>query len=839
MFLHLSYLISGKNLESECYAQILPNIQPANDTRMVPWGQPSVHFKNGTTCCGTIEEVRSNIGEIDQQILRLLGERAAFVREAARFKADRSGVFDQAANDAVVQRALNGTKTYHIPVTVANSTYDALLKSMLAFEYCTVLGANFDDPSTREAFETLAEYYPPEKSPKSHIKHDGTKSKAGIDSDSDTEDDTDPWAVKWPAKEKTNLAVASEPGTTAARARQSLQRDIEGILADEGQKFLHAFAEVDKKLDVLQEHVQVMNAQCEAMENRLRVTNQSCKYLLERAEGLKAQKQTTSARQEIITLFLERFTLSSTEAEAITSRDVPVGKRMFDAMDKLERIREDCRVLMSGEGGENKAGLDIMASTAEQLEEAFQKLQRWCLFEFRQLGRDAHVEVEPIVTESVRRLRKRPALLQEALDVLASVRQATLLNAFLAALTRGGPSGLPRPIELHAHDPTRYVGDMLAWVHQAMAGEREFLDGLFGIKNERRMVGSIREPKSGQDESWIRVLMDEDLEKLCTPLKVRVQQTIRSQEGSITSYKIANLLEFYMITMRRTVGEEAILSRALTELTEVAYTVFFDTLAAQGRSLLRFLHPAEDDLAAPVALRDAAQVLKEIMAVYDSSLLHDEHEGASASGETQNFDTTLTAMVDPMLEMCRRMAALRDKGEWETATFMINCLTYLQGVLQGFSFAAARAAELDQLIDEYRTTLVEEHLSQTLQECGLQSIHQCISSKSSDEPLSHLPGASAPELTAALTAFDSFLSTLDPVSSPRLSLLRASNARIATQIHQTTLQRVGRIYLNVVEEVRAPKNRYEAPQSLLGSRRPFGQEIVLWQVLGVEDDGES
>ncbi|KAG9099599.1 Golgi transport complex subunit 6 [Ceratobasidium sp. UAMH 11750] len=713
-------------------------------------------------------------------------------------------------------------------------------RNPLSLRIYKVLGANFDDPSTREAFETLAEYYPSERPLNSISKHEDSKATAGVESDSDAEDDTDPWAVKWPAKEKAVSAIISEAGTTAARARQSLQRDVEGILADEGQKFLNAFAEVDKKLDALQEHVQVMNAQCEAMENRLRVTNQSCKYLLERAEGLRAQKQTTAARQEIINLFLERFTLSPAEAEAITSRDVPVGKRMFDAMDKLERIREDCRVLMSGEGGENKAGLDIMASTAEQLEEAFQKLQRWCLFEFRQLGRDAHVEVEPIVTESVRRLRKRPALLQEALDVLASVRQATLLNAFLAALTRGGPSGLPRPIELHAHDPTRYVGDMLAWVHQAMAGEREFLDGLFGIKGERRMVGSVREPKSGEQESWIRVLMDEDLEKLCTPLKVRVQQTIKSQEGSITSYKIANLLEFYMITMRGTVGEEAILSRALTELTEIAYTVFFDTLAAQGRSLLRFLHPAEDDLAAPIALRDAAQVLKEIMAVYDSSLLHDEHEGGPNPGEeTQKFDTALAAMVDPMLEMCRRMAALRDKGEWETATFMINCLTYIQGTLQGFSFAAARAVELDQLMDEYRATLIEEHLAQMLQECGLQDLHKCITTKDPSEPLSRIPGASAPELTTALTTFDSFLSMLDPVSSPRLALLRASNARIATQIHQTTLQRVGRVYLNVVEEVRAPKNRYEAPQSLLGSRRPFGQEIVLWQVLGVEDSSQS
>jgi hypothetical protein len=68
------------------------------------------------------------------------------------------------------------------------------------------------------------------------------------------------------------------------------------------------------------------------------------------------------------------------------------------------------------------------------------------------------------------------------------------------------------------------------------------------------------------------------------------------------------------------------------------------------------------------------------MAVYNSSLLYDEHQcGVALDGEMQNFDTTLAAMVDPMLEMCRRMAALRENGgKWETAIFMINCLTYLQ-----------------------------------------------------------------------------------------------------------------------------------------------------------------
>ena len=38
-----------------------------------------------------------------------------------------------------------------------------------------------------------------------------------------------------------------------------------------------------------------------------------------------------------------------------------------------------------------------------------------------------------------------------------------------------------RPIELHSHDPLRYLGDMLAWVHQACASEREHVTCL--LKN--------------------------------------------------------------------------------------------------------------------------------------------------------------------------------------------------------------------------------------------------------------------------------------------------------------------------------------------------------------------
>lgn len=61
-------------------------------------------------------------------------------------------------------------------------------------------------------------------------------------------------------------------------------------------------------------------------------------------------------RKSIVLLFLDRFTLNDEEIEAITSREISLGPLFFSAMNKTERIRGDCRVLMSGEDGPTKAG---------------------------------------------------------------------------------------------------------------------------------------------------------------------------------------------------------------------------------------------------------------------------------------------------------------------------------------------------------------------------------------------------------------------------------------------------------------------------------------------------
>lgn len=52
-----------------------------------------------------------------------------------------------------------------------------------------------------------------------------------------------------------------------------------------------------------------------------------------------------------------------------------------------------------------------MAATSQYLEKAYDKIFKWLSLEFRQMGKDAQLEVGELMREGVQRLRKRQELL--------------------------------------------------------------------------------------------------------------------------------------------------------------------------------------------------------------------------------------------------------------------------------------------------------------------------------------------------------------------------------------------------------------------------------------------
>jgi conserved oligomeric Golgi complex subunit 6 len=120
-------------------------------------------------------------------------------------------------------------------------------------------------------------------------------------------------------------------------------------------------------------------------------------------------------------------------------------------------------------------------------------------------------------------------------------------------------------------------------------------------------------------------------------------------------------------------------------------------------------------------------ILREIMQVYDSSLLEDETPEQRIAG----FRDVLEGTVDPMLTMCSTMGNMikpragQDSNAWERATFMINCLVYIevslseqselllmvpQSVLQPFDFTVERLQALESSMDDNVQVIVEAHV---------------------------------------------------------------------------------------------------------------------------------
>ncbi|OQE01482.1 hypothetical protein PENSOL_c004G10114 [Penicillium solitum] len=122
-----------------CYGSNVTST-PSVDYRPVPWGTPSVHFSslNGTltTCCDSLDEIRTALDVIDDQILDLLNQRAAYVREATRFKSTRASVNVPSRNEAVIRQAEQQAVHIGVPVTIARAAMGAILNSSVPFEQC-------------------------------------------------------------------------------------------------------------------------------------------------------------------------------------------------------------------------------------------------------------------------------------------------------------------------------------------------------------------------------------------------------------------------------------------------------------------------------------------------------------------------------------------------------------------------------------------------------------------------------------------------------------------------------------------------------------------------------
>ncbi|CAM6119888.1 unnamed protein product, partial [Calypogeia fissa] len=571
------------------------------------------------------------------------------------------------------------------------------------------------------------------------------------------------------------ITLSSFYTENSLQARRNLGSTIEkrGLAINE--QFLRASEAAQKALDAVDQEVSGLAECCDRIAKSLSSCSATTGDIVTATERLKQELETTTQRQELISNFLHNYQLSPEEVNALREEDL--NENFFKALARVQEIHANCKVLLRTH--HQRAGLELMDMMAVYQEGAYERLCRWVQAECRSLGDNDVPEVSDLLKVAARSLRERPVLFKYCAEEVANTRHNALFRRFISALTRGGPGGMPRPIEVHAHDPLRYVGDMLAWLHQALASERELATALFssnanasGDSTSQRFTADSwklasksgrffkdQEKEEGKVDPDMTFVLDRIFEGVCRPFKVRVEQVLQSQPGLILSYKLSNLLDFYSHTISELLGQSAALSVTVKDVKDAAESTFFDIVKARGDKLLRYPSLVAVDLSPPAAVAEGVNVLLELIDNYTKMMV-------PAGGRKPDFEPVITAVVDPLIQMCEKAAeayatksqlpgmrrvnsGASDMGRrlpspspphLRTTSmdsqlgsnmpaqgvnslrriYLVNCLSAIQQPLVGSEVARTCVKTLASAIEGHIAALVEQEVGAILERCGLQ-----------------------------------------------------------------------------------------------------------------------
>lgn len=85
--------------------------------------------------CTSMAEVRAGVDAVDRELVALLDRRFGYMRAAARIKADRGAVRDEARKKAVVAAATADARLRGLPDDAIAALWEELVEASIAYEF--------------------------------------------------------------------------------------------------------------------------------------------------------------------------------------------------------------------------------------------------------------------------------------------------------------------------------------------------------------------------------------------------------------------------------------------------------------------------------------------------------------------------------------------------------------------------------------------------------------------------------------------------------------------------------------------------------------------------------
>ncbi|EKX41562.1 component of oligomeric golgi complex 6 [Guillardia theta CCMP2712] len=591
-------------------------------------------------------------------------------------------------------------------------------------------------------------------------------------------------------------------GANTLENRRNLKSCIEKRGIDVNHQFINCFEDVMKKLDHVENYVMKLSDCSQRMQQRLHTAQTTTAQVLKLTEQLQKKEHTAEAHKNLVLAFLDRFRLKPSEMQLLQTGEV--SDPFLEVLDRVGQIQSESKQLLRVH--HKTALMDIVDEAASLQEKGFDRLYRWLQKELSNVQGDSS-DVPLLVKKGLKTLRSRSALYKVCLEDLAVSRRQALHKRFVAALSRGGPGGTPKPIEIHAHDPLRYIGDMLAWVHQALASERELLASLF--------IATRPDSSEPSKMNSVTARVEEDkvlagvLDGVSSTVQARVEAVLQSQSSAVLIFKLGNLLLFYLHTIGGLLPDGASLTSTIQGCHKLAGKLFMELLTASSQRLYKQPPPCPSTLAPHNDILAALEELKEVMSSFDASLI-------PARLRENYFKPVVEEGVEPLIGACALSANAITPAEG--SIYLVNCLLAIQTLLQRYDFCAWRIPRLQNQIAQALEQGIKEQVLIIMRQCNLDDKMYSVRSWKSEqrgegmESLSGMVGMDPLALSISLKQFYGVVltSSLEYRYVDRLStssIRSSARSKVAAGITQS--------YKELYDAIISPESGYREPHAIL------------------------
>lgn len=496
-------------------------------------------------------------------------------------------------------------------------------------------------------------------------------------------------------------------------SRKNLRSKIESKLIKNQSVMLREYQPLIKHFKLIESNLKDLNDINKINNDKIHDILEHLNKFNEDFKNLNDEKVEINLKKDLLVNFKNKFLLN--EFEEFTLNNNEINDDFFKILDKLDILNENSSILLidsdidlQNGNMNNNLGIKIIEKLNHLSNKSNEKLYNFAKRTLTNPNLNFNSEKLQKFQKILTSLNKRDIdMYDKLIKDFSNERSKTLIEEFNLYCNN---------MDDLVNDSTRYIGDLLAYLHTMILNEMEMINSIFS-----------------NDPEQCNVLLNLIFEKISKSLKSNFEKIISIELNFKKIYSVFNLFDLYKLMFKKKFNDDNHLIQTINELISFCQTKLIDLISNKLKSI-KSSNIAKLDL--NIDLQPPEWIIEfysTILPIIEQSKLN---FNSILNLEGEKLDDFFHKIINEPIEILDLHLKTKDFNNLEKIIIRVNFVDLMLSKILPINLLNDKIIELNDSIENSKIQLSEFQYDQLLKDCHLydfQTIINMISPFNDDE----------------------------------------------------------------------------------------------------------